>query len=119
MENFYEGIVKNLKSEANKLSGTLVIATNRNDTQLYIATIKSLRDTLDLINKYDWRLMYSEYGLDSSNESKQVAIWEQNHDNQIRNHKVWDVTEAVSLVSKCTKESGKEISEAVRSISKN
>jgi hypothetical protein len=65
---------------------------------LYIATLKSLRETLELISKYDWRLRYSEYyaRVDTPNGSKnqkQVAVWEQDNSGQIRNHKVWEVEE--------------------------
>ena len=99
--NFYNDIVSNLKKEADKINKILVGATNRCDMQTYIASIKSLRETLDLIQKYDWKLMYSEYTTlisdkDSDrgklgNEVRQVAIWEQNQENQIRNHKVWTI----------------------------
>lgn len=86
--NFYEEIVKNLKTEANKLSEKITKLNDKHDMNLYIACIKSLKETLDLISKYDWRLMYSEYGYQ---KEKQIAIWEQNHDHQIRNHKIWNV----------------------------
>jgi len=139
--NFYDNIVKSLKDDANKLNDKLSKAISMQDMNLYISTIKSLRDTLDLISKYDWKLMYSEYTTceyDKSNELdklncklailtddihialacdkdvtdlmlqkntlqdlikgkeneitiKQIAVWEQNHENQIRNHKIWNV----------------------------
>ena len=116
--NFYDGIVKNLKKEAVKLNDKLAkireslssinssqsYQSRSNDMNLYISTLKSLRETLDLISKYDWKLMYSEYEIlvsnkDSDrgklgNEVKQVSVWEQNHDNQIKNHKIWNVVES-------------------------
>lgn len=134
MENFYDSIIVSLKDDAKKLNNKLTIAINNHDMQLYISTIKSLRDTLDLISKYDWRLMYSEYKIIDEDEIKnlehqlklaqdkidtdkeqnadfisiyerdrlirkikelknrtQIAIWEQNHDNQIRNHKIGEL----------------------------
>lgn len=107
--NFYDNIVKNLKQEAEKLNNKLTTireSTNSanssqstsNNMNLYIATLKSLRETLDLISKYDWRLMYSKYGTvdKNNNDIKQVSVWEQNHDHQIRNHKVWNVVENIS-----------------------
>lgn len=94
--SFYDEIVKNLKEEAKKLNGKLVIATNRDDMQLYIAAIKSLRETLELIHKYDWQLMYSTYSTTvDDKEERYVAVWEQNHDMQIRNHRVWKVIEEI------------------------
>ena len=153
MENFYEDIVKNLKEEANKLSKKITIASNNNEMNLYIASIKSLRDTLDLISKYDWQLTYSEYTLGNDKEIdtlykelqivsdkidiilavgkdanalkdqehtlkdlirtkkteqgiKQVAVWEQNHDVQIRNLKVWNVVDVLDIATKMTRNAG-------------
>jgi hypothetical protein len=64
--------------------------------QGYIATLKSLRETLELIKKYDWQLMYSEYEISDkkddtilNNYITEIAVWEQNHEGNIRNHKVW------------------------------
>ena len=99
--NVYQEIVGCLKKEAKKLSGRLVLYNNQGEMNQYISTIKSLKETLDLINKYNWKLTYSEY--DISEESgrptkpltKQVSVWEQNHENQIRNHKVWNVVESI------------------------
>ena len=81
---------------------------------LYISTLKSLRETLDLINKYDWKLMYSEYGL--TQDQQQVSVWEQNHDNQIRNHKVWNAVEVLDIATKITKETGNIIGGALKNI---
>jgi len=126
--NFYDEIIISLRKEAKKLNDKLVIATKENNMNLYISTIKSLRDTLDLISKYDWRLMYSEYNTLLSNkdfdrgklgnEIKQISIWEQNHDNQIRNHKVWNVVSVLDDVVKETKESGMAIGESLDIIDK-
>ena len=49
-----------------------------------IDTLRLLKDTLSLIKEYDWHLEYSEYETDGHNE---VAVWEQNHSGEIRNHK--------------------------------
>jgi len=127
--NFYDGIVKNLKQEAKHLNERLTRFRVNNEMNGYISTLKSLRETLDLIKKYDWQLMYSEYGIkdekeimriDDSiddiidislannktrNEIKdeidylirqkgnsfitEIAVWEQNNEGNIRNHKVW------------------------------
>ena len=90
-DNFYDGIVNNLKQEAKHLNNRLTRFRDNNEMQSYIATLKSLRETLDLIKKYDWNLMYSEYGVENTNNQlvTEIAVWEQNHDGQIRNHNVW------------------------------
>lgn len=98
--NFYEGIIKQLKVEAKKLSDKLTIAINQTDMQLYLGTVKSLKETLSLIEKYDWKLTYSEYETkdDNGNIIQQVSVWEINHDNQIRNHKFWNVENALDKI---------------------
>ena len=135
--NFYDGIVKNLKKEAVKLNDKLAkireslssinssqsSQSRSNDMNLYISTLKSLRDTLDLISKYDWKLMYSEYETDSGCAIKkplvkQVSVWEQNHDNQIKNHKIWNVVDALDVAVKQTKDAGNSIGESLKSVSK-
>jgi len=113
--NFYDGIVKSLKDDAKKLNTQLSKAMDSRDMGLYISTVKSLRDTLDLIGKYDWKLMYSEYGI--TQNKKQVSVWEQNHDNQIKNHKVWDVNEASNIATNMTKDSINIIGDAFKSVS--
>lgn len=103
-DNFYDSIVTNLKGEAEKLNRKLIdLRENNKDMNLYISTLKSLRETLDLIHKYDWQLMYSTYGLkeqDSEKRNRMISIWEQNHDYQIRNYKMWKIVEEVSNVTK-------------------
>ena len=92
--NFYENIIKNLKNEAEKLNSKLEKIRDNYDMNLYIATLKSLKEILNLIKEYDWKLMYSEYGIpddDGIEIKKQVSVWEQDHSNNIRNHKVWDI----------------------------
>jgi hypothetical protein len=54
--NFYEEIIKNLKIEAIKLNEKLSIVrncTDKDNYNTYIAVLKSLRDTLDLISRYE------------------------------------------------------------------
>ena len=125
-DNFYDGIVNNLKQEAKHLNDKISIFRSKHDIQNCIVALKALRETLDLIKKYDWNLMYSEYsiendkikniedsinimlanGITTNNEGKdihdlkndknnlprlvtEIAVWEQNHEGNIRNHKVW------------------------------
>ena len=90
-DNFYDDIVNNLKQEAKHLNDKISIFRSKHDIQNCIVALKALRETLDLIKKYDWNLMYSEYGVENTNNQlvTEIAVWEQNHDGQIRNHKVW------------------------------
>ena len=110
---FYGEIVENLKKEAVLINNRLKKLSEKNDSHsnIYISLVKALRDILDLIKKYDWQLMYSEYstnsiktihedesytlmtpdGFKNNKDQKQIAIWEQNHEGNIRNHKVWNL----------------------------
>ena len=87
--NFFEDIVKNLKLEAEQLNENLKKYRDCKDMNLYISTLKSLRETLDLINKYDWHLRYSVYTV--GEDQQEIAVWEQNFESAIRNHKTWIV----------------------------
>lgn len=94
--NFYNDIVENLKKEARALNNKLEVIRNRTDREdfnTYISVLKSLRETLNLINEYDWKLMYSEYEVinDDNTKQKQVSIWYANHDKQIKDHKYWNI----------------------------
>lgn len=114
--NFYDSIITNLKKEASELNKKLSkIRDTGNDMNNYISTLKSLRETLDLISKYDWRFEYSEYKVkdDSDNWIKQISVWEQNHDNQIRNHKFWNV---ISDICESTASTGSTIGKAFKNI---
>ena len=88
--NCYDEIVNVLKDEAKKLNTNLKFYRERGDMSTYISTLKSLRETLNLIHEYDWQPMYSKYktsNFDGSDEHYEFATWEQNSDNSIKNHK--------------------------------
>jgi len=74
--------------------------------------IKMVKEILNLLEMYDWKLIHSEY---HTGEVKQVAVWEQNGEGLIRNHKVWNVINAINT----TKDSGRIIGKAMGSISEN
>ena len=74
--------------------------------------IKMVKEILNLLEMYDWKLMYSEY---HTGEVKQIAIWEQNGEGLIRKHKIWNVVDAINT----TKDSGRIIGKAMGSISEN
>lgn len=98
MKDFYAEIVESLKMEATGLKNKLEKCTSDNKFDMYIQLIKALRETMLLVKQYEWQLMYSEYDTlkyddagRMSGMKKQVAVWEQNCDNEIRNKKVWTV----------------------------
>lgn len=86
---FYEDIVKKLKYEALTMSENLNKKNKNDDYRAYIDLVKVLRETLNLISIYDWQI---RYGCGYKDGGKKVEIWEQNHDGQIRNRKVWEVS---------------------------
>ena len=89
-ENYIDSIVKTLKSEANELNKNLIKYRQNKDMNLYISTLKSLRETMNLIHEYDWQPQSSKYKVDDKTDSEshyEFATWEQNSDNEIRNHK--------------------------------
>jgi hypothetical protein len=101
MENYYEGIVKNLKRDAESLSKGLknILENNSGDINKYIGMTKALKETLSLIKEFDWQLKYSQYETsesDGTNKHFEVAIWEQNSQNEIRNHQHFEVVKDLS-----------------------
>ena len=92
--NYFDSIVKDLKNEANELHKNLVRYRQNKDMNLYISTLKSLRDVMNLIHEYDWQLQFSKYRVNDKEDSSshyEVATWEQNSDNEIRNYKRYEL----------------------------
>ena len=93
--NCFDDIVSSLKQDAIDLQNKFSTLKNDiNDIKPKIDILRLLKDTLSLIKEYDWKLMYSEYKtLQIPNEDchKEIAIWEQNSEGNIRNHIVWEV----------------------------
>ena len=78
--------------------------------------IKMVKEILNLLEMYDWKIMHSEY---CTGEVKQVAIWEQNGEGLIRKHKVWNVVDALDVVGKQTKDTGRKVSETLKGVSED
>lgn len=91
-KTFMENTILNLREEVNLLNKKIKRARNLNNDGTYKNLINALSEILRLIEKYDYQLMYSEY---STDDDKQVAVWEQNNDGIIRNHKIWNVSNRV------------------------
>lgn len=91
--NCFNEIISSLKQDAIDLQKKFTASKNDNDVRARIDILRLLKDTLSLIKDYDWKLMYSEYetkGIEE-NSHKEIAIWEQNSEGNIRNHIVWEV----------------------------
>lgn len=87
-KSFIEKRISNLKKEAELLDNKIAAMNTREDFGTYKNLIQVYSEILRLIERYDWELKYSEY---TTGYDRQVAIWEQNGDENIRNHKVWNV----------------------------
>ena len=88
-KNVFNETVETLTKDASALTERYHRLLNQGDSKSAIDCLRLLKDTLSLIKEYDWHLEYSEYKTDGQ---KQVAVWEQNHCGDIRNHKIWDVS---------------------------
>lgn len=91
-----EKVVKALEEDIESLLSKLKGCMDGNDFSNYKMLINNLKDTVNLKQSLDWKLMYSEYSVpvDSEHFQKQVSVWEQDGDGNIRNHKVWNVEES-------------------------
>jgi hypothetical protein len=91
MKDFYAEIVESLKTEATGLKNKLSRCSNDNNFNMYVQLVKALRETMELIKRYEWQLMYSEFKISCHNSDKgfikQVSVWEQNCECEIRNDK--------------------------------
>lgn len=85
-KNVFEETVETLIKDAKSLQKKFTTLQEKNDFRGALDAMRLLKDTLSLIKEYDWELKYSEYKTDGHNE---VAVWEQNHSGEIRNHKKW------------------------------
>ena len=93
-ENIFNETVKTLTEDAMSLQQKFHKLQEDNNIKGSIDCLRLLKDTLSLIREYDWNLEYSEYKTDGI---KQVAVWEQNHCGDIKNHKVWNVSSSSDI----------------------
>lgn len=87
-KNVFEETVKTLTNDAMALQKRFSMLQEKGDFRSAIDCMRLLKDTLSLIKEYDWKLEYSEYETDGH---KEIAVWEQNHCGEIKNHKKWTV----------------------------
>lgn len=98
--NDYVDAVKGLKEDVRSLTMQLKHLANEGKHNEYIACLKALKETLNLIHQYDWQPQFSKYrvnDLDGSDSHYEVAMWEQNSDNEIRNHKRYELKSPENL----------------------
>ena len=96
--DYKQEMVKRLKEDCKmliekKIPKALDNAIDDRGVGTYRNLTRALAENIRLIEEYDWQLMYSEYSTTTRDAKKQVAIWEQNSDGEIRNHKVWNVVD--------------------------
>jgi len=92
MNNFMNETINSLKEEVKELNKRITITRENRDYGTYKNLIQALERVLHLISRYDYQRYYSEYTTEmDGKQQKQVAIWEQNGNGEIRNHKIWNV----------------------------
>lgn len=94
--SFKEQCVADLKIEAEELSKKMKSLREKGDYSMYQKLIQAYERIVGLIAKYDWQLMYSEYKVEVDGDvSNQIAVWEQNDDVMIKNHKIWEIAKII------------------------
>ena len=88
-KNVFESTVSMLIEDANSLQTKFRRMQENNDFRGALDCMRLLKDCLSLIKEYDWKLHYSEYK--TGEGESQLAVWEQNHCGEIKNHKTWVV----------------------------
>lgn len=93
-KNVFEETVDTLIKDAKSLQAKFTRLQEQGDFRAALDAMRLLKDTLSLIKEYDWELKYSEHQADGH---KEVAVWEQNHSGEIRNHKKWIVNKSTDI----------------------
>ena len=88
-KNVFESTVSMLIEDANSLQTKFRRMQENNDFRGALDCMRLLKDCLSLIKEYDWKLHCSEYK--TGDGENQIAVWEQNHCGEIKNHKTWVV----------------------------
>lgn len=94
IKDIYSDAIKGLKEDEQKLSDQLKTLVHNGKHNEYIACLKALKETMNLIHEYDWQPHFSKYRTEDANHSNghyEVSTWEQNSDNEIRNHKRYEL----------------------------
>ena len=92
--NDYGDAVGSLKEDIKSLTKQLKYLASEGKHNEYISCLKALKETLNLVHEYDWQSQYSKYRVNNENDvgsHYEVATWEQNSDNEVRNHKRYEL----------------------------
>ena len=95
--NYSDEIVKKLKKNVKKISENL---DNCRDYNKYIAGLKAIEKSMEIIHNFDWKQQFSKYRVNNSDDTGshyEVATWEQNSDNEVRNHKRYELKSPKNL----------------------
>lgn len=89
--NLNEEIVEFLREEEKDLRTKAKGRREALDMPMYKNLINAYEKVVELIKKYDWRLLWSKYGnkLPNGTFIDCISIWEQNGDDICRNHKMF------------------------------
>jgi len=95
INKFYNDTINNLIFEVRHLNDILISHRNKDNMNGYIATLKSLKEALNLISNYNWRTVMSEKILEFNSETNEdiieIAIWQENCEKQKQNYRSWIV----------------------------
>lgn len=90
--------------EAEGLKNKLDKCQNDNNFNTYVQLIKALRDTMELIKRYEWELKYS-YKLTNSDGVAEISIWQENYEGETYRKRTWTVIDEVfDICPKCHRE---------------
>lgn len=94
VKDVYSESIKGLKDDVKNLTKQLKYLAESGKHNEYIACLKALKETMNLIHTYDWQPQFSKYRTNNKKDNGshyEVATWEQNSDNEIRNHKRYEL----------------------------
>lgn len=94
-KNVFEETVNTLVEDANSLTKQYNGWVKQGEHKKAIDILRLLKDTLALIKEYDWHLEYSE---NEDDIRKEVSVWEQNHNGDIKNQKTWNVADKAMYI---------------------
>ena len=81
--SFINEDIKGIKDNLSK-------ALDRGDVSAHNRWLQALRDALMLKKEYDWNMKYST-------DNRQISVWEEDSENNIRNKRTWDITRETKL----------------------
>ena len=89
--DYCSDVIKKLKENVKTISENL---DKTRDYNQYIAGLKAIEKSMEIIHEFDWQPQFSKYRVNNKEDSGihyEVSTWEQNSDNEIRNHKRYEL----------------------------